>query len=81
MLSVCAASRRRALLLDALEDEDVRIDAHREIWLLHQLEERLEILAVHDGRVATRSAIDDLTPVRSSVLPEFTMTVEAILSE
>jgi Uma2 family endonuclease len=53
----------------------------REIWLLHQMEERLEILAAHDGRVATRSAIDYLTPVRSSVLPEFTMTVEAILSE
>ena len=53
----------------------------REIWLLHQMDERLEILAVHDGRVATRSAIDYLTPVRSSVLPEFTMTVEAILSE
>ena len=51
----------------------------REIWLLHQLSEQFEVLSVEDGRVAKPESFDYLTPIRSSVLPSFTMTVEDIL--
>ncbi len=53
----------------------------REIWLLHQLEERLEILSAHNGRVAMRESFDYLTPIKSAVLADFTVTVEDILRE
>ena len=53
----------------------------REIWLLHQFKEQLEILRVVSGRVTTREAFDYLTPIRSSVLPDFTPRVDDILSE
>jgi Uma2 family endonuclease len=53
----------------------------REIWLLHQIEEQLEILGVHSGRVATRRSCDYLTPIDSSVLPEFTVSMDDILRE
>jgi len=53
----------------------------REIWLLHQLREQFEMLIVQDGRVARRDVSDYLTPIRSDVLPEFTMTVGDILRE
>lgn len=53
----------------------------REIWLLHQLSEQFQILSVENGRVATQESFDYLTPIRSDVLPSFTMTVEDILRE
>lgn len=53
----------------------------REIWLLHQLDERFEILCVEGGRIAKRDSFDYLTPIRSDVIPGFTMTVEDILRE
>ena len=53
----------------------------REVWLLYQFDEKLEILNTRDGRVATRQTLDYLTPIRSGVLPEFTPTVEDILRE
>lgn len=53
----------------------------REIWLLHQLKEQLEILSVEDGRVAKQESFDCLTRIRSDVLPDFIMTVEDILRE
>jgi Uma2 family endonuclease len=53
----------------------------REIWLLHQLEERFEILRTKDGRVASRESFDYLTPIKSEVLPEFRMLVHDILRE
>lgn len=53
----------------------------REIWLLHQLEERLEILSAHNGRVARRESFDYLTPIKSAVLADFTVTVEDILRD
>lgn len=53
----------------------------REIWLLHQLKERFEILSVKDGRVSERQSFDYLTPIRSAVLPEFSLTVDDILRE
>lgn len=52
----------------------------REIWLLHQLAEQFEILRVTDGRFA-RQSFDYLTPIASTVLPDFRMTVEDILRE
>ena len=52
----------------------------REIWLLHQLSDRFEILTVDTGRLASRRVFDYLTPLRSAVLPEFTATVGDILS-
>lgn len=53
----------------------------REIWLLHQTGERLEILRVANGRVAASEAFDYLRPIASTVLPEFTLTVHDILQE
>ena len=53
----------------------------REIWLLHQLEERFEILTVHDRRVAAQHDYDYLTPLRSDVLPDFRMSVDDILRD
>lgn len=52
----------------------------REIWLLHQLAEQFEILRVTDGHVA-RQSFDYRTPIASTVLPDFSMTVEDILRE
>jgi Uma2 family endonuclease len=53
----------------------------REIWLLHQLKEQFEILRTHNGRVVSRDSFDYLTPIKSDVLPEFSMTIEDILRE
>jgi Uma2 family endonuclease len=53
----------------------------REIWLLHQPTAQFEILSTQDGRVVSREAIDYLTPIKSGVLPEFSMTIEDILRE
>ena len=53
----------------------------REIWLLHQLDERFEILRVEDGRVATRGSFDYATAIGSGVLPDFRMRVEDILRD
>lgn len=53
----------------------------REIWLLHQLEERFEILRAEDRRVAKRESFDYATPIRSDVLPDFRMRVEDILRD
>jgi Uma2 family endonuclease len=53
----------------------------REIWLLHQLKEQLEILGALHGRVVSRKPFDYRTPIESDVLPEFTMTAEEILRE
>jgi Uma2 family endonuclease len=51
----------------------------REVWLLHQLNERFEILEARDGRVVQRQIFDYFTPLRSKVLPELTHTVGGIL--
>lgn len=53
----------------------------REIWLLHHLTERFEMLHVESGRVARRDAFDYTRPIDSGVLPEFRMTVDEILEE
>jgi Uma2 family endonuclease len=51
----------------------------REIWLYHQPDRRLEILACADGAVAARASFDRHAPVRSAVLPEFSRTTASIL--
>jgi Uma2 family endonuclease len=53
----------------------------REVWLLHQLDEKFEVLNMRAGRVAARQTFDYLTPIKSDVLPEFTTAVEDILRE
>ena len=53
----------------------------REIWLLHQMTQRLEILGVDAGGVATQRSFDYLTRLHSNVLPAFNMTVNDILAE
>ncbi len=53
----------------------------REVWLLHQTTERLEILSPATGGALSRRTFDYLTPVRSEVLPDFAPTVGAILRE
>ena len=52
----------------------------QEIWLLHQTEERFEILFVRDGQVADRQRFDYQTPLTSRVLPTFTRPIHDILS-
>jgi Uma2 family endonuclease len=51
----------------------------QEIWLLHQLSERFEVLSVRDAQVADRQRFDYSTPIRSRLLPGFTSTVSDIL--
>jgi Uma2 family endonuclease len=51
----------------------------RECWLLHQFERRLEVLSFAGGAVETRVSFDEETPIRSSVLPEFTRSMDSIL--
>jgi Uma2 family endonuclease len=53
----------------------------REIWLLHQIEERFEILSVEAGRVAARRQFDYLTPIESDVLTGFDFRVATITHE
>jgi len=52
----------------------------REIWLLHQISERFEILHASGGRIAARRVYDYLTPVRSTVFPDLSMSVADILN-
>ena len=52
----------------------------REIWLLHQFDERFDILRVEDGRVATRQTVDLFARIESDVLPGFRLSVSAILN-
>ena len=53
----------------------------REIWLFHQLEERLEILCAQDGQVVNRLSCGYTQPVRSGVLPQFRMALGDILRD
>lgn len=52
----------------------------REIWLLHQIDERFEILEVDGGLVTSRESYDYRTPIRSKVLPLFKPSVQSILA-
>lgn len=52
----------------------------REIWLLHQTLWKFEILPVDGGAIGAGRTLDFATPLASSVLPEFTSTVNEILN-
>ena len=52
----------------------------REIWLLHQLDARFEILRVDEGHVVSSDVFDYGRPIHSTVLPDFRTTVSDILS-
>lgn len=51
----------------------------REIWLLHQVSERFEILETTGGRIATRRVYDYGTRVRSALFPDLSMSVSEVL--
>lgn len=53
----------------------------REIWLLNQQTERFELLRTANGRILTREVVDYLAPIRSDVLPDFSLTVHEILQD
>lgn len=53
----------------------------REIWLLNQQTETVELLRTAHGRMATREVVDYFTPIRSDVLPDFSLTVHDILQD
>jgi len=53
----------------------------REIWLLHQVSERFEVVRVEQGHAIRSVPSDYDRPVCSLVLPEFTRTVNEILEE
>lgn len=51
----------------------------QEIWLLHQTQERFEILSVREGEMAGRQRFDYNTRITSRLLPAFTPRVADIL--
>jgi Uma2 family endonuclease len=53
----------------------------REIWLLHQISERFEIVQVEHGRAIRSEPFDFARPIRSQALPGFVRTVTEILEE
>lgn len=64
-------------------DERVRWFAEygvREIWLYHQLQERMEVLRCEDGQVVARRSFWPSDRVDSRVLPPMTETLGAILN-
>lgn len=53
----------------------------REIWLLHQTEERFEVLRAEDGLITSSDSRRYHDPIRSRVLPEFTACVADVLRD
>jgi len=51
----------------------------RECWLLHQIEDVLEVIRFADGRIQAREAFDPTQRIVSAVLPGFDGTVGAML--
>ena len=51
----------------------------RECWLIHQSKRRVEVLGFAGGNVIERASFDDLTPIRSRVLPDFDRTPGSML--
>jgi Uma2 family endonuclease len=51
----------------------------RECWLLHQRERQLEILRFDDGRIVERRRVGARDGIRSTVLPAFESTLDAVL--
>jgi Uma2 family endonuclease len=53
----------------------------RECWLVHQPERQCEIVAFHEGRIASRRLFRARDPLESAVLPVFRMTVGDVLAD
>jgi Uma2 family endonuclease len=53
----------------------------REIWLLHQTAERFEVLKTDERRIVAQRTFHYDEPIRSDVLPEFSLAVHDILDE
>lgn len=51
----------------------------RECWLLHQFEQRMEVLNFIGENVIERASFDERTPIRSRVLPDFDRTLASML--
>ena len=51
----------------------------RECWLLHQLEQRLEVLNFDGSNLIERASFDQTTPIRSRVLADFDRTLGSML--
>lgn len=51
----------------------------RECWLLHQFERRLDVLSFADGAIRRRLTFEADEPIRSTVLPRFTETLDTML--
>jgi Uma2 family endonuclease len=51
----------------------------KECWLIHQLEHRIEVLNFIGTNVIDRASLDNKTPIRSRVLPDFDRTLASML--
>lgn len=51
----------------------------KECWLIHQLEDRVEVLNFTGTNVIERASFDNKTPIRSRVLPGFDRTLASML--
>jgi Uma2 family endonuclease len=51
----------------------------KECWLVHQLDQRIEVLNFSGTNVIERASVDDRTPIRSRVLPDFGRTLGSML--
>jgi Uma2 family endonuclease len=63
-------------------EEHLRWFAHygvRECWLVHHDQHRISVVAFEDFRASTRRLTGRTEPIVSSVLPEFSMSLQQIL--
>jgi Uma2 family endonuclease len=63
-------------------DERVRWFAEygvREIWIYHQIDRRLDVMACEGGTVSAIRQFDFRDPIASTVLPRFDMSMHAVL--
>ena len=63
-------------------EEQLRWFAHygvRECWLVHQDQHRISVVGFEDGQVSTRRLTGRREPIASSVLPNFSMSLQQIL--
>jgi Uma2 family endonuclease len=51
----------------------------KECWLIHQLEHRIEVLNFIGTNLIDRTSLDNKTPIRSRVLPDFDRTLASML--
>jgi hypothetical protein len=53
----------------------------RECWLVRPGERRLGVIAFEHGHVADEKAFRSWNPIRSRVLPDFSLSVEDVLGK